>query len=93
MEKFNLTGQIDSSIIYFNISGTATLNGIADGIEGMVVYIYVGSLGTLIINHANAPATINDILTNTGTSLTISGRGGATLIYGSGGWRVIGFAD
>ena len=82
-----------SSIIYFNISGTATLNGIADGIEGMVVYIYVNSLGTLIINNQNAPATIDHILTNTGASLTISGRGGATLIYGSGGWRVIGFAD
>ena len=85
--------RLGSSIIYFNISGTATLNGIAGGIEGMVVYIYVGSLGTLIINHQNAPATIDDILTNTGASLTISGRGGATLIYGSGGWRVIGFAD
>jgi hypothetical protein len=82
-----------ASVIYFNITETATLNGITGGIEGMVVYIYVGVYGTLIINHSNATSNVDNILTNTGASLTISGRGGATLIYGSGGWRVIGFAD
>jgi hypothetical protein len=83
-----------ASFLFFDSMGTITLNGITNGIQGMVVYLAGGINNTLIINNENVASSPNDrIYTNTGASLTISGRGGATLIYGSGGWRVIGFAD
>lgn len=83
-----------ASFLFFDSMGTITLNGITNGIVGMVVYLAAGINNTLIINNENAASLPNDrIYTNTGASLTITGRGGATLIYGSGGWRVIGFAD
>jgi CheY-specific phosphatase CheX len=84
------------SSIYFNVSGTVTLNGIAGGQDGMILYLFTSSAATLIINNENAGAiAANRIATNTSATVTISGRGGATLIYDSNTslWRVIGIAN
>ncbi len=84
------------SSIYFGVSGTVTLNGIAGGQDGMILYLFTASAATLIINNENVGAiAANRIATHTGSALTITGRGGATLIYDSsvGLWRVIGVAN
>jgi hypothetical protein len=84
------------SSIKFDVSGTVTLNGIAGGVDGMLLYIINGQGTTLIINNENAGAlAANRITTNTGSALTITNRGGATLIYDSASslWRVIGIAN
>ena len=84
------------SLIYFNAIGTITLNGIAGGQDGMILYLFTGFNTTLLINNENANAIAgNRIGTNTSAAITISGRGGATLIYDSATslWRVIGVAN
>jgi hypothetical protein len=85
-----------SSRILINVTGTVTLNGIAGGVDGLMVFLYTGAGTTLIINNLNAAALISDrIATHTGGTVTINGRGGASLIYDSsiGNWRIYGFAD
>jgi hypothetical protein len=84
------------SSVYFNVTGTVTLNGIAGGQDGMILYLFTAGTTTLVINNENIGATVgNRIATNTGAAVTISGRGGATLIYDSSTslWRVIGIAN
>jgi hypothetical protein len=90
----NALDRLGASVISFNTSGTVTLNGIAGGFEGMIVYLYSGTNNTLILNDENSAATFaNQIVTNLGTPITITGRGGVTLLYLGSGWRVIGFAN
>lgn len=84
------------SSIKFDASGPVTLNGIAGGQDGMILYIINGQGTTLTINNESASASAaNRITTNTGSALTITNRGGATLIYDSATnlWRVIGIAN
>jgi hypothetical protein len=84
------------SSIYFNVSGTATLNGIAGGQDGMLLYLFTGAGSTLVINNENPNAiAANRIATNTGLAVTINGRGGATMIYDASTsfWRIIGIAN
>ncbi len=84
------------SSVYFNATGTVTLNGIAGGQDGMLLYLFTGLSTTLVVNNENTNAIAgNKIATNTGATITISGRGGATLIYDSFTdlWRVIGVAN
>jgi hypothetical protein len=84
------------SSIYFNVAGTATLNGIAGGQDGMLLYLFTGAGSTLVINNENPNAiAANRIATNTGVAVTINGRGGATMIYDASTsfWRIIGIAN
>jgi hypothetical protein len=92
----NALNRVGGSSIKFDVGGTVTLNGIAAGVDGMLLYIINGNGTTLIINNENTGAlAANRITTNTGSSLTITNRGGATLIYDSTSslWRVIGIAN
>jgi hypothetical protein len=90
----NALDRLGASILYINTSGTVTINGIAGGFDGMIVYLYTSNINTLILNNENAAASFsNQIVTNTGASITINGRGGVTLLYENSGWRVIGFTD
>ncbi len=92
----NALNRTGGSSLYFNGVGTVTLNGIAGGVDGMLLYI-INSIGTtLVINNQSASATAtNRIATHTGGTVTITDRGGATLIYesASGLWRIIGIAN
>jgi hypothetical protein len=92
----NALNRAGGSSIKFDGSGTVTLNGIAGGVDGMILYIINSQGTTLIINNENTGAlAANRITTNTGSALTITNRGGATLIYDSATnlWRVIGIAN
>ncbi|MBK6976007.1 MAG: hypothetical protein IPH28_01880 [Cytophagaceae bacterium] len=90
----NALDRLGAPIIYFNTTGTVTLNGIAGGSDGMILYLYTSSSNTLILNNETSPAAFNDqIVTHTGGTLTITGRGGVTLLYENSGWRVIGYAE
>jgi hypothetical protein len=85
-----------ASSLYFNGSGIVYLDGILDGQDGMLLYIFTSGNTTLLLRDDNSFASSgNRIYTNTGATLTISGRGGATLIYDgdSAHWRVIGIAN
>ena len=85
-----------ASRIYINLIGTVTLNGIAGGQDGLIVVIYTAAGATLIINNSNVSALASDrIATHTGTTVTITGRGGVSMIYDSSlsTWRIFGFAD
>lgn len=85
-----------ASSLYFTGSGNIALNGIAGGQDGMLLYIFTSLSSILQIRDESTSASFeNRIATNTGATITISGRGGATLIYDgdSSRWRVIGVAN
>lgn len=93
---YNALNRSSASSIYFNTSGTINLNGIDAGVDGLILYIFCGTSTTLVIGNENVGASATDrIATHTGANVTISGRGGATLIYEStsGRWRVVGVAQ
>ena len=94
---FNALDRNSASSLYFNAAGAITLNGIADGKDGMIVYIINGAGTTLTINNeSGAASAANRITTHTGAAVTITNRGGATLIYEGSAtnlWRVIGIAQ
>jgi hypothetical protein len=93
---FNALDRNNASSLYFNPAGAITLNGIADGKDGMIVYIINGQLTTLTINNESGSASAaNRITTHTGAAVTITARGGATLIYegATSLWRIIGIAQ
>jgi hypothetical protein len=85
-----------ASRIYFSAAGTVTLNGIAAGEDGMVLILYTALATTLVINNESASATVgNRIATHTGATVTITARGGVSMVYDAllSTWRVFGFAD
>jgi hypothetical protein len=59
---------------------------------GTVLYVSNGSTGSIVLKHDDATITNERIITNTGSDVTISGRGGAILIYDFTGWRLIAYA-
>jgi hypothetical protein len=60
---------------------------------GTVLYVSNGSTGSIVLKHDDATVTNERIITNTGSDVTITGRGGAILIYDFTGWRLIAFAQ
>jgi hypothetical protein len=60
---------------------------------GTLLYVSNGSTGSIVLKHDDSTVTNNRIITNTGADVTISGRGGAILIYDFTGWRLIAFAE
>ena len=83
-----------SFIIFGANSGTYTVNGIAGGVDGMILYLLNLSETTLILNDDNINGIANGkIATNnaTGASITINGRGAVTLIYYNTLWRVVSY--
>ena len=92
----NALNRNGSSRIFINGFGSVTLNGIAGGVDGLIIFLYTDSGTTLTINNTDGSAAIADrIATHTGGSVIINGRGGVTLMYdvAKGYWRIIGFAD
>jgi hypothetical protein len=65
-------------------------------VDGLIIFLYTSSAATLIINN-NDPAALsaNRIATHTGTTVTITARGGVSMIYDTAlsTWRIFGFAD
>ncbi len=60
---------------------------------GTVLYLSNGSTGSIVLKHDDATVTNERIITNTGSDVTITGRGGAILIYDFTGWRLIAYAE
>ena len=60
---------------------------------GTVLYISNGANGSIVLKNDDSTVTNNRIITNTGSDVTISGRGGAILIYDYTGWRLIAYAQ
>jgi hypothetical protein len=92
----NALNRNNASTLFINPGAAVTLNGIADGRDGMIVYIINGAGTTLTINNESGSASAaNRITTHTGAAVTITNRGGATLIYegASSLWRIIGIAQ
>ena len=92
----NALDRQDASRIYVSLIGTVTLNGIAGGIDGLVIFLYTSGSSTLIINNESLSATFgNRIATHTGAAVTITARGGVSMIYDASvsTWRIFGFAD
>lgn len=92
----NALNRNNASTLFINPGAAITLNGITDGRDGMIVYIINGQGTTLTINNESASASAaNRITTHTGAAVTITNRGGATLIYegASSLWRIIGIAQ
>jgi hypothetical protein len=89
--NYNLGGK---SVIHVSGGGVYTLTGIAGGIDGMIVHIYVSISTDLILADVSASSlAANRIVTGSNADLTISQGGGATLIYDADAsiWRLIGF--
>jgi hypothetical protein len=88
-----------ASVLIFEAGGS--LNGIAGGTNGMLVYVLCGfpvsaatSTGALVLNHESTTETVaaNRILTNTGSNFSITnGQGGVLLIYDGdkSRWRML----
>ena len=84
----------NSSVVIFE--GGGVLSGLADGQDGVVVYVFNGyptgatTTGELLIQHDNiSSSTNNRILTPNGTDFPV-GKGGVALIYDAtrSRWRV-----
>jgi hypothetical protein len=60
---------------------------------GTVLYVSNGSTGSIVLKHDDATVQNNRIITNTGSDVTITGRGGAILIFDFTGWRLIAYAQ
>jgi hypothetical protein len=60
---------------------------------GTVLYLSNGSVGSIVLKNDDATVQNNRIITNTGSDVTITGRGGAIFIYDFTGWRLIAFAQ
>lgn len=92
----NALSRSGGSSLFMNGAGTVTVNGIAGGVDGMILYLICGNSTTLVLNHENVSAVAGDrITTQTAGTITITQRGGAVLIYegSSAKWRIIGFAN
>lgn len=84
-----------SSVLYFSNVGTVNLRGIAGGEDGLILHIFCAIGTTLNIFDDDATAaTDKRIWTQTSSTITVSGRGGCTMIYDAinNKWRVIGVA-
>jgi hypothetical protein len=92
---------LDKSNLYFNPTTitTYTLKGIQSpphnvSLEGgYLLYICSGPNAIVVLKNQSAIFPEFDILTNNGADITITGKGGATLMWHDGGWTVIGLAQ
>ncbi len=82
-------------------SGVATFNGIVAGANGQIIYLHNGSTSVLTLANQSASDTTyaNQIVTGTGSNLTVASNSAVILQYdqtatnsngASGAWRVIG---
>jgi trimeric autotransporter adhesin len=88
--NYNLGGK---SVIKVSGGGNYTLTGIAGGVDGMIVHIYVlSSTDLTLTDDSGASSAGNKIVTGNNADLNILQGGGATLIYDGDAlyWRVIG---
>ncbi|MFN3848377.1 MAG: hypothetical protein ACK4NY_03060 [Spirosomataceae bacterium] len=60
-------------------------------VSGTLLFVSNGSVGSIVLKHNDSSIQNDRILTNTGSDVTISGRGGAIFIY-LDGWRLIAYA-
>ncbi|MES2519045.1 MAG: hypothetical protein V4585_13105 [Bacteroidota bacterium] len=60
---------------------------------GTVLYVSNGSTGSIVLKNDDSTVQNNRIITNTGADVTITGRGGAILIFDFTGWRLIAYAQ
>jgi hypothetical protein len=76
---------------------TTTINGFSASTTaatfGTVLYVSNGSTGSIVLKNNAATVQNNRIITNTGADVTITGRGGAILIFDFTGWRLIAYAE
>ncbi len=73
---------------------TITIKGIDGGTVntiGLMLFISCGGAGNVILLNNASTIAANNINTNTGANITITGRGGATLVYDTDGWRVVSY--
>ena len=90
------------SSIRYTGGNTATFNGIAAGANGQIVYLHNGSTYALTLANLNTSpeaTAANEIVTGTGSNLTVAANSAVILQYDStatnsggatGAWRVIG---
>ncbi|MGL4629979.1 MAG: hypothetical protein ACRCVT_02140 [Leadbetterella sp.] len=97
---FDVFQRQGKSYVSFNIStpGVVTVRGFDapnnTNANGTILYMSNLSTGSVILVHNSSVPTANDrIFTHTGADVTISGRGGATLVWDSGKWRIISIAE
>jgi hypothetical protein len=86
------------SFVSFGGSGTATIEGIQAGtvpadLYGSILYLTSASGTNLILKHNFLTNNTQNIQTTTGSDVTISGAGGAILIYDTDGWRLISYTE
>jgi hypothetical protein len=76
---------------------TTTINGFSAPTTaatfGTVLYVSNGSTGSIVLKNNASTVQNNRIITNTGADVTITGRGGAILIFDFTGWRLIAYAE
>jgi hypothetical protein len=73
---------------------TTTIKGIDGGTVdryGLMLFISCGGAGTVILKNNASTLAVNKINTNTGADIVITGRGAATLVYDTDGWRVLSY--
>ncbi len=76
---------------------TTTINGFSAPTTpqtfGTVLYVSNGSTGSIVLKNNASTVQNNRIITNSGSDVTITGRGGAILIFDFTGWRLIAYAE
>ncbi|MGL4631411.1 MAG: hypothetical protein ACRCVT_09410 [Leadbetterella sp.] len=93
--SYNNMGRNGASIISTGTNSTSTvvsITGIADGVDGMMLYIMPTASHTIHLEHENTNSlSANRIITPNGGTYTLVSRGGVTLIYNDvdSRWHVI----
>jgi len=71
------------------MTNAVTIGGFMNGIVGQIIHIINTSANNLILENEEATG-IQDIITGTGADVTITGYGGATLLYDDKHWYITG---
>jgi hypothetical protein len=97
-QSYPILDRAMKSFVSFGGSGTATIEGIQSGtvpadIYGSILYLTSSSGTSIILKHNFSTTITQNIQTTTGSDITISGTGGAILMYDEDGWRVISYTE
>ncbi|HKR07226.1 MAG TPA: hypothetical protein VJY62_21500 [Bacteroidia bacterium] len=76
------------TVLYFSHASAKTISGFDTPYDGLVLYIS-NSGGNLILTNNTLSVAANRIITGSGANVTITGDGGATLVYTGSFWRIV----
>ncbi|MFI5217936.1 MAG: hypothetical protein ACHQNT_00510 [Bacteroidia bacterium] len=76
------------TVLYFSHASAKTISGFDTPYDGLVLYVS-NSGGNLVLTNNTLSVAANRIITGSGANVTITGDGGAVLVYTGSFWRIV----